>query len=259
MSEFDPNNPSIARVYDYLLGGKNNFAADREMAEKLLALVPEVADALRDNKAFLARAVTWVASQGIGQFLDLGCGMPTPPTTHETARAVLPDARVAYVDNDPVVLSHLSALLGKDPGVCSFPGDVSDTAGIIALAGGCVDFAAPACVMMGSLLHFFPVEEAVRLVRDYTAPLVPGSYLVLSVARPLGDAANKAARSYRASGTQLHPYTEEQIASLFELGGLELVEPGVTMARRWRPGWTDLPAGPPRGGEIVAGVARITG
>jgi hypothetical protein len=113
VANFDPGTPSIARVYDYLLNGKDNFAADREVAERLLAVAPLTVEVTRENRQFLARAVTWAARQGITQFIDLGCGMPTAPNTHQTARAIAAGARVAYVDNDAVVLSHLRALAVK--------------------------------------------------------------------------------------------------------------------------------------------------
>jgi len=228
VSDFDPRSPAIARVYDYLLGGKTNFAADRAMAEQLIALVPETAEALRENRAFLTRAATWVADQGIEQFVDLGCGLPTEPTTHGTVLAVRPGARVAYVDNDPVVYNHLSELLAKDRAVRSLGTDLRD------------------------------VPEARDLVRGYLAPLVPGSYLVMSVAVPVTAAGAEAAASYRASGRNFYPYTEEQVAALFDHPALELVAPGVTLTRRWQAGWTGLPTGTSREADVLAGVARVT-
>ena len=127
MADFDPRTPSIARVYDYLLNGKDHFAADREVAERLLAVAPLTADVTRENRQFLARAVTWAANQGISQFIDLGCGMPTVPNTHETALGITTGAHVAYVDNDAVVLSHLRALAAQgNPGVTVVDGDVRD-------------------------------------------------------------------------------------------------------------------------------------
>src|ERR1700753_4473333 len=110
MADFDPTVPSIARVYDYLLNGKDNFAVDREVAEKLLAVVPLPADVMRENRQSLARATRWAAGQGVTQFIDLGCGMPTEPNTHGSARTAVTEPRVAYVDNDAVVLAHLRAL-----------------------------------------------------------------------------------------------------------------------------------------------------
>src|SRR5262249_44989525 len=113
VADFDPNTPSIARVYDYLLDGKDNFAADREVAERLMAVAPLTVEVTRENRQFLARAVTWAANQGIGQFVDLGCGMPTAPNTHGTAREITPGARVAYVDNDAAARSPLRALAAR--------------------------------------------------------------------------------------------------------------------------------------------------
>jgi hypothetical protein len=261
VSDFDPRSPAIARVYDYLLGGKTNFAADRAMAEQLIALVPETAEALRENRAFLTRAATWVANQGIEQFVDLGCGLPTPPTTHGTVLAVRPGARVAYVDNDPVVYNHLSELLAKDRAVRSFGADIEDVPAVLAAvtADSFVNFTEPACVMLGSLLHFYSFDDARDLVRAYLAPLVPGSYLVMSVAVPVTAAGAKAGDSYRASGTNFHNYTEEQIAALFDHPALELLPPGVTLARRWRPDWAGLPTVTSRDADVMAGVARFTG
>ena len=112
--DFDPTTPSIARVYDYLLDGKDNFAVDREVAQRMMAVAPLTAEVTRENRQFLARAVAWAANRGITQFIDLGCGLPTAPNTHETARAIAAGARVAYLDNDAVVLSHLHALAAKE-------------------------------------------------------------------------------------------------------------------------------------------------
>jgi hypothetical protein len=133
MADFDPRASSIARVYNYILGGKDNFAADREVAERLMAVAPLTVEVSRENRQFLARAVTWTASQGTGQFIDLGCGMPTVPNTHETAQAIIPAARVAYIDNDPVVLTHLRALAEHgNPGVTVVDSDVREPDAIIA-------------------------------------------------------------------------------------------------------------------------------
>jgi hypothetical protein len=156
VADFDPRTPSIARVYDYLLDGKDNFAADREVAQRLLAVAPLAAEVTRENRQFLARAVTWTAGQGIRQFIDLGCGMPTAPNTHETARAIDAGARVAYLDNDAVVLSHLRALAAKgDPGVTVVDGDVREAAAVLQAVAAGIDLSAPACLLMGFLLHFF--------------------------------------------------------------------------------------------------------
>src|ERR1700727_857324 len=142
--DFDVSVPSIARVYDYLLDGKDNFAADRAVAEKLLAVAPLTVQVTRENRQFLARAVTWAARQGIGQFIDLGCGMPTVPNTHGTAQKIDPAARVAQ----------------GTPGVTVIAGDVREPAPIRDAVADGVDLAAPACLMMGFLLHFFDPAAA---------------------------------------------------------------------------------------------------
>lgn len=151
--DFDPATPSIARLYDYLLGGKDNFAADREAADKLLAVAPDSGEAMRENRQFLARATRWVAAEGITQFVDLGCGMPTEPNTHSTAAAAATDPRVAYVDTDAVVLAHLRALAAQ----------------------GNEGVSRPACLLMGALLHFFPIDTAGDLVGRYVAALAPAA------------------------------------------------------------------------------------
>jgi O-methyltransferase involved in polyketide biosynthesis len=256
VADFDPSTPSIARVYDYLLNGKDNFAADREVAEKLLAVAPLTAEVTRENRQFLARAVTWAANRGIRQFIDLGCGMPTAPNTHETARAVAADARVVYLDNDAVVLSHLRALVAKgDPGVTVVDGDVREVAAILDGAAAGVDLSAPACLLMGYLLHFFPPDAARDLVARYVAALAPGSYVVLSVGRADDEAAKEGFGTYSAGAAQVYNHSVPDFASFF--GPLELVPPGVVDAREWRPDWERALHLPPRDGQTIVGVARV--
>ena len=254
--DFDPNTPSIARVYDYLLNGKDNFAADREVAEKLLAVAPLAGEVTRENRQFLARAVAWAANQGIMQFIDLGCGMPTTPNTHETARTIAADARVVYLDNDPVVLSHLRALTAKgDPGLTVVEGDVRETAAILDAAAAGADLSKPTCLLMGYLLHFFSPDAARDLVAGYVAALAPGSYVVLSVGRGDSDAADKGFGSYSTGATQVYNHSVPEFASFF--GPLELVPPGVADAREWRPDWEQSVRLRPRDGQVIVGVARV--
>jgi O-methyltransferase involved in polyketide biosynthesis len=253
VADFDPNTPSIARVYDYLLNGKDNFAADRELAERLLAVAPLTAEVTRENRQFLARAVTWTAKQGISQFIDLGCGMPTAPNTHETARAIAADARVAYVDNDAVVLSHLHALAAKgDPSVTVVDGDVREADTILDAVAAGIDLAAPACLLMGYLLHFFAPDAARDLVARYVAALAPGSYLVLSAGRADSD---EGFGTYSAGGTRVYNHSVPEFASFF--GPLEPMPPGVVDAREWRPDWAQPVHFPPREGQVIVGVARV--
>ena len=156
MEPFDTTRPNIARVWDYWLGGKDNFAADRELAEKMLAVHPVTAQMARENRQFLGRAVSYVAARGVRQFIDVGAGLPTVLNTHDIARHTEPDARVAYVDNDPIVISHARSLLAKSPGVIAVPGDMRDPGRILADPGltDLIDLAEPACVIMSGVLHF---------------------------------------------------------------------------------------------------------
>jgi O-methyltransferase involved in polyketide biosynthesis len=251
--EFDPNTPSIARVYDYVLGGKDNFAADRELAGRLLELVPLIKDLAAENRQFLSRAVTWAAGQGIGQFIDLGSGLPTAPNTHESAQAIVGDARVTYVDNDPIVITHLRALLAQgNPGVSVVDGDVRDAAAILDRVGADLDLSAPVCLVVGYLLHFFTAGDARDLVSSYTAALAPGSCLVLSVLHADSEAADEGLSTYSSAAAPVYSHPMADIASFF--GALELVPPGILDAREWRPGWEPASL-PPRSSNVIAGVA----
>ena len=176
MPEFNPNTPSVARVYDYVLGGKDNYAADREVADRLLTIVPLIADMAVENRQFLSRAATWAANQGISQFIDLGCGLPTTPNTHQSVQSVNGCARVAYIDNDPVVIRHLQALFAHgNPGVSVVDADVSDVSTVLDGVRDGLDLSAPACLLIGYLLHFYPAGAARDLVAKYASALPPGS------------------------------------------------------------------------------------
>ena len=196
-----------------------------------------------------------MASEGISQFIDLGAGLPTSPSTRETAQAVIPDVRVAYVDNDPVAVTHLVALAQSCPGVTAVDSDVREANVVLARVGEGIDLRAPACLIMGSLPHFFPPDVARDLVRRYTAALAPGSYVVVSVGRSDGEASERFISLYRQSGSQLYYYTAAEIAALLE--SLEVVPPGITEARAWRPDGTCAPALSPRTGGLLAAVARV--
>jgi O-methyltransferase involved in polyketide biosynthesis len=250
--------PSTARIYDYLLDGKDNFAADREVGDRLIAVFPDVVKAARENREFLARAVTWVANQGVGQFIDLGCGMPTAPNTHETAQAIKPDARVAYVDNDAVAVSHLQAVAAKgSPGVTVVAGDADNPDAILGdvLAG--LDPTAPTCLIMGLLLHFYDPGTAFSLVTKYSAALAPGSYVILSLAHGNGEEGERWFSAYSSGPAPARNYSVPEITALFD--GTELVPPGVVDARQWRAGWSDIPTLPFRTGQAICGVGQIRG
>ena len=257
MADFDPSAPSIARVYDYLLDGKDNFAVDRDVALKLLAVAPIAADVMRENRQFLARATRWAAENGISQFIDLGCGMPTAPNTHQTAQAVTPGAHVAYVDIDAVVLAHLRALAAQgNPDVTVIDGDVREVAAILGAIGPGIDLTRPACLSMGALLHFFPPDDARDLVARYVAALAPGSYVVLSVGRADGDEESRGFGTYSSAGAaQVYNHSVAEFTSFF--GPLTLVPPGVIDAREWHPDDDQQVPPPPRPGQALVGVARV--
>jgi len=256
--DFDVTKPSIARVYDYVLGGKDNFAADRAMAEQVVAMVPSIPPTVRENREVVARAVRWAAEAGISQFIDLGCGLPTEPSTHQSAREIVPGARVAYVDNDPVVINHLMAQLGKDQETVVVDGDVADTQAILGKVRGHIDLSRPVCLVIGALLHFYDAEAARDLAGRYTAALAPGSYCAASVLAAAPGPDTDQLISFYSSGT--HPAYLHSVADFAGFfGDLDLVPPGVADARTWRPGWESVPDPDPRGTWMYAGMGRKNG
>ena len=256
VADFDPDKPSIARVYDYFLGGTDNFAADRELARQLVAIFPPIPLAARENKEFLDRVITWAAEEGIDQFIDLGCGIPTIPGTHTSARAVLPGARVAYVDNDPIVISHLDATLATDPGATIVDGDVREVDAIVAAVSGGLDLSRPACLIMAALLHFFEASAGRDLVARYVAALAPGSLVVLAVGLGNGGESDRFFSMYSTGPARLYKHSAADFASFFE--NLDLVPPGVADARTWRPEWPAVTTPPRRDFEVAVGVARVS-
>jgi O-methyltransferase involved in polyketide biosynthesis len=257
---FDARKPNIARAYDYLLGGKDNFAADRELAAKMLEIYPLAGVLARENRRFLALAVDYVSRQGTAQFIDVGSGLPTSPNTHEVACRVNPAARVVYVDNDPVVISHATALLVGSGSVAAVPGDVRYPDAILASAGAVIDLSQPACVILAMILHFFDPAEAAGIVAGFVRALAPGSFLVISVGvnRDAG-LADQVRAEYSAGG--LHVHDRGQIAGYFT--GLELAGPGLTEARNWLRAHDQsaVPyqgAVPSRPADVLAGIGRKT-
>jgi S-adenosyl methyltransferase len=184
-SALDTSVPNMARIYNYWLGGKDHFAADRAEAERLVALYPPLPALARENRAFLIEAVGWAARQGIGQFVDLGAGLPASPSVHQAARAVLPAARVAYVDIDPVVLSHARALLATVDGVAAVDADLRDPAAVLGHQDlrAVINPGRPVCVILGAVVHFLDPGAARALTARYASLMAPGSCLVLSCAR----------------------------------------------------------------------------
>lgn len=250
---FDAGTPSIARVYDYWLDGKDNFAADREVAEQVRSVVPQVGRQVRDHRDFLVRAVTYVATQGITQFLDLGAGMPVSPSVHDTARAGNPGARVAYVDFDPVVISHASALLAGE-GVAAVLADLRDPGTVLGsgTVRDLIDPGQPACVILNAVLHFLPARTAQDVTAEYIRGLAPGSYVIISTGRADDDDVwREFSGAYKAG--QFYNHSREEVAGFFD--GLELVSPGLTDASVWRAGWT-VPGGRTDSVYVLAGVGR---
>jgi len=176
---FDPATPNVARVYDYWLGGKDHFPADRAEAERLLGIYPPLRDLVRENRAFVIQAVSWAARQGISQFIDLGAGLPAAPAVHQAARKVLPAARVAYVDIDPVVLSHARALLATGDGVTAVAADLRDPGAVLAdqELRAVIDPARPVCVILAAVLHFMDADAARAVTAGYARLMATGSCL----------------------------------------------------------------------------------
>jgi SAM-dependent methyltransferase len=244
----DPTVPNVARMYDFMLGGKDNYASDREAVARLIEISPEVHLAARWNRQFLGRAVRFVAGQGVTQFLDVGAGLPTQHNVHEVAQEVTADASTVYVDNDPVVLAHANALLAGDARTAVVAGDVRDPAGILrdAEATGLLDLARPACLLLVAILHFVPdADDPAKLVAAFRDALAPGSYLILSHATMDGypvqaatASADRAGRVYDRASSQLTMRDRAEVDAL--LAGFDLVEPGLVHVTDWRP------AEPPR-------------
>jgi len=229
-----------ARVYDYWLGGKDNFPADREAAEQAIAAMPNIAVFARTNRAFLRRAVRFLAAEaGIRQFLDVGTGLPTSPNVHEVAQGIAPEARVVYADNDPIVLIHARALLTSSPeGKTDYlDADVRDPDKILEAAAETLDVARPVAVLVLATLQLVAdADDPHGIVARLVAAVPSGSYLAIS--HPARDiqvegAAEAAARLGRLQVGGLTLRTRAEVARFFE--GLELVEPGLVQPQRWRP------------------------
>jgi hypothetical protein len=261
MSDFDTSVPHIARVYDYWLGGKDNFAADRELGEQTLEAYPNLVFSVQANRAFLARAVRFLTVEaGIRQFLDIGTGIPTANNTHEVAQGAAPDSRIVYVDNDPIVLSHARALLKSTPqGECAYlDADLRDPEAILAAAARTLDFSKPVAVMLIAVLHFIGDDaQAEAIVSRLMDACGPGSFVVISHVGGDIDAEQQTEMVRRLNESVAEKATMRDRAGVTRLfGGCELVEPGVVRVAGWRPD-SDLEAASPTG--LWGGVARKPG
>jgi hypothetical protein len=237
---FDTSVPHIARVYNYWLGGKDHFAADRELAERFIAADPEVIAGVRANRAFLGRAVHFLAAEaGIRQFLDIGTGIPTASNTHEVAQRAAPDSHVVYVDNDPIVLTHARALLTSDPAGATdyIDADLRNTGTILAQAARMLDFGRPVAVMLVGILQCIPDEDdPPGIVAALMDAVPPGSYLAVShpAADVYAQARAGAALLNEGLSSPIIFRTRAAVARFFD--GLELVEPGLVSISQWRSG-----------------------
>ncbi|MGP3933736.1 SAM-dependent methyltransferase [Nonomuraea sp. KM88] len=256
MRQFDQQRPHPARMYDYMLGGKDNFAVDRLALDQLAELVPEAVPLARANRAFLQRAVRYVAAAGVRQFLDLGSGLPTQGSAHEVA----PEARVVYVDHDPVVAAHSRALLESSGRAVFVEADLLDTDEVLARAGALLDLAEPVGVLLVSILHFIPdtagAQNAVAALRERVAP---GSHLVISHATTMarmedGDRARVPSRGSSAAGADRPP---SEIRAFF--GDFPLEPPGLVQATDWRPDRPKLVGDWSLPSSLMAGVGRKPG
>jgi S-adenosyl methyltransferase len=257
-SRFDPDTPHPARIYNYWLGGKDHFHADRRAAEAVIRHRPEVVSGARANRAFLARAVRYLAAEcGIRQFLDIGTGLPAPASTHEVAQQAAPGCTVVYADNDPLVLVYARALLTcQPPGRCGYVDvDLRDTATLLDKASRTLDSTKPIAVLLLAVLHFIPdSDDPAGIVAALTSALAPGSYLVIS--HLTGDLApGPVAAGVGAYNdmvpTGVTPRTHSEVTALF--GDLPLVPPGVVPVTEWRPR-----SGPAGRADLYAGMARRT-
>lgn len=255
MPDFDTSRPNVARVYDYWLGGKENFAADRAQADKLAELFPGIRQLVRGNREFIIRAVSWVAGQGVSQFVDVGAGLPTSPNTHEAAQAVNHTAKVVYVDNDRLVVTHAAALLADaNSGVVAMAGDLRDPAVLLNSPElrKLISLDEPVCLILAAVLHLMDADAAAKIAADYVSLLPSGSYVIITMARYDDPAlADRIMREYTATTFLNHSW--EQAATFFT--GLELVPPGLGDGRTWRAGMPE--SGRPAGSVYaLAGVGR---
>jgi hypothetical protein len=259
--EIDTSRPHPARMYDYGIGGKNHFAADREVAEKIFAAWPNGRTSGRENRAFLGRAVRYLAGEaGIRQFLDIGTGLPTTSNVHEVAQAVAPSSRVVYVDNDPLVLAHARALLTSAPEgrTAYIQADIREPSAILSnpVTQEVLDFSQPVALMLVAILHYVPDEwKPTEILATLLDALPPGSFLVASHITAEHDPAVAAfERADRAAGIPAQLRNADDFARL-AFSGLKLVPPGVVPVSDWRPD-TSGPRPRPADVSTYGGVAR---
>jgi O-methyltransferase involved in polyketide biosynthesis len=257
----DISRPNVARIYDYLLGGKDNFTVDREAAKQLLAVSPDMAGIVRDNRSFIGRVVRHLAAEtGIRQYLDLGGGLPTQTNVHEMAQRIAPDSRVVYVDIDPVVWSHGQALLAHGDQVAMVRADLREPDAVLGHPDllALLDLTQPVAVVCASVLHFVPDEDdPYRIIAEYRDHLAPGSYLAIShgttgTTEEHDTVVGGVTSVFRHASAQLHVRSLAGIQRFFD--GFDLIDPGVVWINEWRTGPDFRSAGQPR--SLRGGVGR---
>jgi S-adenosyl methyltransferase len=258
-SRVDMTRPHSARVWDYWLGGKDNFEVDRELGDQIAEMFPHVVGTARGDREFMHRTTRYLATEvGIDQFLDIGTGLPTPPNLHQVAQEINPKARIVYVDNDPIVLVHARALLTSTPeGSCDYlDADLREPSRILREAGQTLDLDRPVAIMLMSVLHFVAdLEDVVSILQRLLNSVPSGSYLALthSTDEIGGRAVKKAFEMWNATAhPKAQPRTQPEVTGLFD--GLELIDPGVVSPPLWRPP-LDLET-EPEPVPLWAGVAR---
>jgi SAM-dependent methyltransferase len=254
----DTERANVARIYDYLLGGTHNFLADQDVARVIAAVEPNARAIGRANRAFLGRAVRFLATAGIGQFLDIGSGIPTEANVHEVAQQADPRARVVYVDLDPVAIAHSKAILAGNPNATIIGADLRDPERILAHKGtrGLIDFSQPVGLLLVAVLHFISDDEDPwRIVATLRDALAPGSYFVLCHGTDEGkpEVAEATEKVYsRGVSTDIHMRSRAEIMRFFE--GFELLDPGLVEIPKWRP---DSPGEPDTPGQFWGGLVGV--
>ncbi|WP_432824829.1 SAM-dependent methyltransferase [Dactylosporangium sp. CA-092794] len=253
----DITTPNAARVYDYTLGGFHNFQVDREFAEEAQRAWPGIYQLAHANRSYLGRAVQFLAGLGVRQFLDIGSGIPTLGNVHEVAQAMIPDARVAYVDIDPVAVAHSRHILAGNPHAIAISGDLRRPDEILAHPEvlGLLDFSEPVALLLMAVLHFVPDDDDPgAIVRQFDEAAVSGSYVALSHGIPAGaqaDAQDQVKTLYQRTPTAIHVRTPERVVGLID--GFTVVEPGLVPITDWRPDPEDDEPPQP---AVFAAVAR---
>jgi O-methyltransferase involved in polyketide biosynthesis len=247
----DASRPSVARVYDYWLGGKDNFASDRDMGGRMAEVNPALPELVRRNREFICAAAARAAAAGISQFLDLGSGLPAHPAVHEAVREVIPGARVCYVDIDPVAVIHGETLLARGEGLAAVRADLTEPEAVLGdpQVRDVIDLSEPVAVIMAAVLHFQPAESAAAVCAAYMSRAAPGSWLIISSGH-YEDSELADRLQQTATHARFYNHRAADLTSM--LSGLEPVGPGVCEGRRWIAGTGGEPAGKPV--YVLAGV-----